>query len=147
MTTSSIEVGEDLRRILLTARTSPERWGRPRGITQDQAAHGAGISSVLYRNLENGYAPTGLLTTRVSTMVNICEFLGIPPDVLEDFGYFPVAEELRIRLTLGNKIILDLDRLNRLTPDEERALLPILDKLAQPNPRLRRKLDRLEGAA
>lgn len=126
MTASSIEVGEDLRRILLTARTNPERWGRPKGITQDQAAHGAGISAVLYRNLENGYTTT----TKVPTLVSICEFLGIPPDFLEQFGYLAIAEELRIRLRLGNKVILDLDRLSRLTPDEQRALQVILDKLA-----------------
>ena len=133
MTASSVEIGADLRRILLTARTNPERWGRPKGITQDQAAHGAGISAVLYRNLENGYTTT----TKVPTLVSICEYLAIPPEFLEEFGYRSVAEELRIRIQLGNKVILDLDRLSKLTPDEQQALQVILDKLASAPARLK----------
>jgi transcriptional regulator with XRE-family HTH domain len=131
MTATSIEIGEDLRRILRTARTAPERWGTEKGLTQDQAARGAGISPVLYRNLENGY----YISTKVPTLVGICEFLGIDPDFLERQGYQAVAEELRLRLTLGNKVILDLDRLNRLTPGEEAFLRDLLDKLiATPAP-------------
>lgn len=133
MTASSVEIGADLRRILLTARTNPERWGRPKGITQDQAAHGAGISAVLYRNLENGYTTT----TKVPTLVSICEYLAIPPEDLDQFGYKSVAEGLRIRIQLGNKVILDLDRLAQLTPDEQQALQVILDKLAEVPVRLR----------
>lgn len=143
MTATSVEIGEGLRRILLTARTTPGRWGTPKGLTQDQAAHGAGISAVLYRNLENGYTST----TKVPTLVNICEFLGVDPDFLDMQGYRQVAEELRIRLQLGNKVILDLDRLSRLTPAEEDELLLILEKLAQPVPRPEDRLRRLEGAA
>lgn len=125
MTATSIEIGEDLRRILRTARTTPERWGTENGLTQDQVAHGVGVSSVLYRNLENGYTRS----TKVSTLAQICEFLGIPPDDLAELGYLDVAEMLRNRLTLGNKVILDLDRLSMLTPAEEQFLASILDKL------------------
>jgi len=128
MTATSIEIGEDLRRILRAARTTPERWGTGKGLTQDQVAHGAGISSVLYRNLENGYTRS----TKSATLAAICEFLGIDPDFLDTLGYLEVAEALRSRLTLGNKVILDLDRLSRLTPDEERFLSDILAKLTVP---------------
>jgi transcriptional regulator with XRE-family HTH domain len=135
MTASSVEIGADLRRILLTARTTPGRWGTPKGLTQDQAAHGSGVSAVLYRNLENGYT----IRAKAPTLVNICEFLGIDPEFLDMRGYHQVAEELRIRLQLGNKVILDLDRLSRLTPEEEQELMFILEKLTSPG--------RMEGAA
>lgn len=125
MTATSIEIGEDLRRILRTARTAPDRWGTESGLTQDQAAHRAGVSAVLYRNLENGYTKS----TKVATLARICESLGIDPDFLDILGYLDVAETLRSRLTLGNKVILDLDQLARLTPAEEQFLAGILDKL------------------
>jgi transcriptional regulator with XRE-family HTH domain len=130
MTATSIEIGDDLRRILQVARTSPARWGTQKGLTQEEAAEGAGVSSVLYRNLENGYT----IRTKVPTLVNICQYLGIDPEFLDMRGYHPVAEELRIRLQLGNKVILDLDRLAVLSREEARELALILDKLAATPP-------------
>lgn len=125
---TSVTINEDLRTVLRVVRTSPERWGRPKGLTQDEAAARVGISKVLYRNLENGYTPS----TKSSTLVDICESLGVDPDVLSTFGYETVAQELRLRVLLGNTMFLDLDKLSILTPEEEAMLMPILDKLARP---------------
>lgn len=133
---TSVTINDDLRIVLRVVRTSPERWGRPKGLTQDQAADRAGVSKVLYRNLENGYTPS----TKISTLVDICESLGVDPDVLTTFGYEEVARELRLRVLLGNTMFLDLTRLSLLTPEEERILRPILDKLAVPVERKGKKV-------
>jgi len=117
MTATSIEIGSDLRRILLAARTNPERWGGGK-LTQEEAAHGAGVSPVLYRNLENGYTPS----TLIPTLVGICKFLGVDPDDLDSLGYGPVADGLRLRMKMEGTVIIDLRKLRGFTDDEKRAL-------------------------
>lgn len=125
---SSVTINDDLRVILRVVRTSPERWGRPGGITQEMAAKRIGISKVLYRNLETGLTES----TKISTLADVCASLGVDPDVLSTFGYEQVANELRMRVLLGNTMFLDLGRLSVLTEEEEAMLMPILDKLARP---------------
>lgn len=126
MTDASVEIGRDLRMVLKAARKSPEKWGKVNGLTQDQAAHGSMISTTWYRNLETGY----IESASVTVVANVCEFLGIGDGLLEQLGYMTVAEELRSRVKLGNKMVLDLERLSLLTPKEEATLKRILDKLA-----------------
>ena len=134
---ASVKIGEDLRQFFRVARTNRARWGRK--LTQDEAAEGADVSTVTYRNLETGQSKSA----RVETIVDICEYLGIDADTLEDRGYLTVADELRMRLALGNKMVVDLNKLTELSPHEEKELRSILAKLAA-SPRERRKL---QGAA
>jgi len=124
----SVTVNGKLQMLLHAARTSPERWGQKKGLTIEEAAERIGISKVLYRNLETGYTPS----TQLSTLANICESLGVDPDVLSKYGYEQVANELRTRIVLGKTMFLDLSRLSRLTEEEIALIAPILDKLARP---------------
>lgn len=124
----SVMLSDGLRLVLHTVRTSPERWGGAKGLTVEEAAGRIGISKVLYRNLESGYTPS----TQLSTLVTICESLGVDPEILSFYGYEQVADELRMRVIMGKTMFLDLGKLSVLTPEEVDALLPILDKLARP---------------
>ena len=125
---ASVKINDDLRLLLRIVRESPERWGSPHGLTQDEAAERCGISGSLYRQLELG----GMTSTKISTLANICQALGIRPDLLEYYGYDSVAEELRMRVATGKTIFLDLDRLSLLDPREQEVLSLLLDKLAVP---------------
>lgn len=125
---ASVTISDELRLLLRIVRESPERWGSPHGLTQDEAAERCGISGSLYRNLELGEFPS----TKISTLANICQALGIKPDLLEYYGYASVANELRMRVAMGKTIFLDLDRLSLLDPREQQVLSILLDKLAIP---------------
>lgn len=125
---ASVKISDELRLLLRIVRESPDRWGSPHGLTQDEAAERCGISGSLYRNLELG----GMTSTKTSTLVNICQALGIDPSILEHYGYQPVAEELRMRVAMGKTVFLDLDRLSLLDPREQQVLSILLDKLALP---------------
>ncbi len=125
---ASVKISDELRLLLRIVRESPERWGSPHGLTQDEAAERCGISSSLYLKLELGEFPS----TKTSTLVTICQALGIKPDLLEYYGYESVAEELRLRVALGKTIFLDLERLSLLDPREQQVLSILLDKLAVP---------------
>lgn len=125
---ASVKISDELRLLMRIVRESPERWGSPHGLTQDEAAERCGISSSLYLKLELGEFPS----TKTSTLANICQALGINPDLLEYYGYESVAEELRMRVALGKTVFLDLDRLSLLDPREQQVLSILLDKLAVP---------------
>ena len=125
---ASVKISDELRLLLRIVRESPERWGSPHGLTQDEAAERCGISGSLYRNLELG----GMTSTKTSTLANICQALGIKPDLLEYYGYSEVAKELRMRVACGRTVFLDLDRLSLLEPREQQVLSLLLDKLAVP---------------
>lgn len=125
---ASVKISDDLRLLLRIVRESPERWGSPNGLTQDEAAERCGISASLYRKVELGDFPS----TKISTLANICQALGIDPSLLEYYGYGSVAEELRMRVALGKTVFLDLDRLSLLDPREQQVLSILLDKLAVP---------------
>lgn len=125
---ASVKISDELRLLLRIVRESPERWGSPHGLTQDEAAERCGISGSLYRNLELG----GMTSTKTSTLANICQALGIDPGLLEHYGYQPVADELRMRVAMGRTVFLDLDRLSLLDSGEQQILGLLLDKLALP---------------
>lgn len=125
---ASVKISDELRLLMRVVRESPERWGSPHGLTQDEAAERCGISGSLYRNLELG----GMTSTKTSTLANICQALGIKPDVLDAYGYDAVASELRLRVVTGRTVFLDLDRLSLLEPREQQVLGILLDKLALP---------------
>jgi transcriptional regulator with XRE-family HTH domain len=125
---ASVKISDELRLLMRIVRESPERWGCPHGLTQDEAAERCGISGSLYKNLELG----GMTSTKTSTLVSICQALGIDPGILEHYGYQPVAEELRMRVAVGRTIFLDLDRLILLDSREQQILGRLLDKLALP---------------
>lgn len=125
---ASVTISDELRLLLRVVRESPERWGSPNGLSQDEAAERCGISASLYRKVELGDFPS----TKISTLANICQALGIDPTLLEHYGYQEVAEELRLRVTAGKTMFVDLDRLSLLDPREQQALGLLLDKLAVP---------------
>lgn len=125
---ASVKISDELRLLMRVVRESPERWGSPHGLTQDEAAERCGISASLYLKLELGEFPS----TKTSTLANICQALGINPGLLEYYGYGSVAEELRMRVALGKTVFLDLDRLSLLDPREQQVLSILLDKLAVP---------------
>lgn len=125
---ASVTISDDLRVLLRVIRESPERWGSPHGLDQDEAAGRCGISVSLYRQLELGR----MTSTKISTLVSICQALGIRPDVLDTYGYQLVAEELRMRVAMGRTMFVDLDRLSLLAPGEQEVLGILLDKLAIP---------------
>lgn len=123
---ASITISDDLRLLLRVVRESPERWGTPHGLTQDEAAERCGISGSLYRNLELG----GMTSTKTSTLITICQRLGIKPSLLDHYGYETIADELRLRVRLGKAMFIDLDRLALLPEYKQRMLSALLDELA-----------------
>ncbi len=125
---ASVKISDELRLLMRIVRESPERWGSPHGLTQHEAAERCGISGSLYRNLELGEFDS----TKTSTLVTICQALGIKPDILEHYGYDMVAEELRMRVATGKTVFLDLERLSLLDPRDQQVLSILLDKLALP---------------
>ena len=121
---SSVEIGNDLRRVIHAARTAPERWPGGR-MTQEEAARRIGKSPVWYRKIENG----GTVTASVTTVCDICQVLGIDPSILKILGYHDLADELDARQEMGQQVVVNLDELDVLTEDERRALGIILAKM------------------
>lgn len=132
---ASVKINDELRLLLRIVRESPDRWGSPHGLSQDEAAERCGISASLYRKVELGDFPS----TKISTLANICQALGIDPTLLEHYGYREVAEELRMRVEAGRTMFVDLDRLALLDPREQEVLGRLLDKLAVPAERKNRQ--------
>ena len=50
------DVNEQLRALLIGARKDPERWGKPRGLSQAQLADKADVSAIWLRQIETGQA-------------------------------------------------------------------------------------------
>lgn len=123
---ASVKISDDLRLLLRVVRESPERWGCPHGLSQDEAAERCGISASLYRKVELGDFPS----TKISTLANICQALGIDPSLLDHYGYESVADELRMRVQTGKTMFLDLARLELLSLKDQENLARLLDKLA-----------------
>ena len=121
---SSVEIGSDLRRVIHAARTAPERWPGGR-MTQEEAARRIGKSPVWYRKIENG----GTATASVTTVCDICQVLGISPPILKILGYDDLAAEMEARQEMGRQVVVNLDELDMLTRDEQKALEIILAKM------------------
>jgi transcriptional regulator with XRE-family HTH domain len=81
------EVKPDLQDVLVRARTNPVRWGKPKGLTQQELAKRTGVSAVWIRAIEAGRRPA-----TPATLGNICFALGIEPRWLRDNGYSEVAD-------------------------------------------------------
>jgi transcriptional regulator with XRE-family HTH domain len=118
---TSVEIGPQLRRLLYTARTSPERWpgGRP---TQDEVGARSGCTSVWYRKIENG----GVSSASLGTLLDICQVLGIDPAALRILGYDDVAEALEVRYEVNHQIVVDLDEMARVLDEAEQLALEII---------------------
>ena len=81
------EVRPDLRDVLYRARINPVRWGKPKGLTQQELAEKTGVSAVWIRAIEGGRR-----TPSTATLGNLCFALGIEPLWLRDNGYPEVAD-------------------------------------------------------
>lgn len=81
------EVKADLQDVLVRARTNPVRWGKPKGLTQQELAVKTGVSAVWIRAIEAGRRPA-----TPATLGNICFALGIEPRWLQEHGYAEVAD-------------------------------------------------------
>jgi transcriptional regulator with XRE-family HTH domain len=81
-------IGEDLRAVIYRARTNPVRWGRSRGLRQQDLAELTSVSTVYIRQIESGYRQHA----RASTLGNICYTLGMDAEFLRDLGYPDIAD-------------------------------------------------------
>lgn len=82
-----VEVRADLQDVLYRARTNPVRWGKPKGLTQQELHKKTGVSAVWIRAIESGRREPS-----VATLGNLCYALGIEPRWLRDNGYLEVAD-------------------------------------------------------
>lgn len=81
------EVRADLQDVLYRARTNPVRWGKPKGLTQQELSEKTGVSAVWIRAIEAGRRDPS-----TATLGNLCYALGIEPRWLRDNGYPEVAD-------------------------------------------------------
>lgn len=82
------EVRPDLRALIIRARKDPDRWGKKKGLSQDEAATRAGTSQVWLRQIETGYTRTA----KADTLGNIAVALGIQSRIIRALGYSDVAD-------------------------------------------------------
>ena len=72
-------IGEDLCAVIKRARRNPVRWGKPKGLRQEDLAKMAGgISTVYVRQIESGYRHEA----SAAVLGSICYALGIDPEYL-----------------------------------------------------------------
>lgn len=83
------EIGPKLRALIVHARKDP-KWGKPKGLSQQELAAKAGTSQVWLRQIETGYTNTA----KADTLGNICYVLGIDPDLIRAIGYPDVADSI-----------------------------------------------------
>lgn len=81
------EVRGDLQDVLYRARTNTVRWGKPKGLTQQELSEKTGVSAVWIRAIE-----AGRRSPSVGTLGNLCFALGIDPHWLRGHGYTEVAD-------------------------------------------------------
>jgi transcriptional regulator with XRE-family HTH domain len=84
------EVRPDLRALIIRARKDPTRWGKKKGLSQDEAASKAGTSQVWLRQIETGYTRTA----KADTLGSISLALGVPSRVIRSLGYHDVADSM-----------------------------------------------------
>lgn len=95
------EVGADLRALIIRARRDPERWGKPRGLSQAELAARAGTSEVWLRQIETGQASSA----SADTLGCICYELGIDSLILHALGYADVAGAIDASVMLKESAI------------------------------------------
>ena len=101
------EVRPDLRALIIRARKNPERWGKKKGLSQDEAARRAGTSQVWLRQIETGYTRTA----KADTLGSIAFTLGIPSRVIRALGYQDVADAID-----AAELLTELDPGERMPP-------------------------------
>lgn len=104
---------KNLRTLIRDHREDPARWGKPRGLTQKEAASKIGISPVWWRQIES--IKSGAPTASAATLASMCHMLGITSAELRKRGYSDVAHILDIRYQNGQP---DFDAV-KLSPDTE----------------------------
>lgn len=97
------DIGADLRSLIKRARRDPERWGKPRGLSQAELAAKVGMSQVWLRQIETGYTPTA----KADTLGNIMYVLDVSPDLLRTLGYGDVADAVDANIMLKENAIPD----------------------------------------
>lgn len=114
------EIGADLRALIIKARKDPERWGKPRGLSQTELAAKAGISPVWLRQIETGYTPTA----KADTLGTIMYVLEVRPDLLRTLGYPDVAASVEAEWMLHENAIPDhvINNTNRRAQETEEYL-------------------------
>lgn len=101
MRNSSVELGSDLRNLIRRYRTDRERWGKPHGLSQREAALRIGKSQVWWRQIETGYVPTAPAVT----LADMCDMLGIDTELIRALAYVDVADAMdAIAMARSNEI-------------------------------------------
>lgn len=96
-----VEPGTDLRALIRAGRKDPSRWGKPRGLSQAEAAAKVGISQVWWRQIETGYTPTAA----ADTLAAMCDMLDIDQRLIRGLGYPDVADAMdAIEIRRSNSI-------------------------------------------
>lgn len=103
MTSPKAELDEHIRNLIIRHRRDPQRWGKKHGLTQREAADAVGISVVWWRQIETGYTPSAGITT----LADMCDFLGIDPTLLRALGYGQVADAMDAIVMMRENAIPD----------------------------------------
>ena len=104
MTAAPIEIGSDLRHLILRYRRDPDRWpGTKTGLSQDQAAERARISAAWWRQIENGYADSA----GAITLADMCNVLGIETGLIRTLGYTEIADAMDASYIEQHELIPD----------------------------------------
>jgi transcriptional regulator with XRE-family HTH domain len=132
------DIGPELRALIVRARKNPVRWGKPRGLSQQELATLAGTSAVWLRQIETGYTQTAT----ASTLGSICYTLGIKPYLIKKLGYKDIAqvvEDCTNQAKLYTPQTLDdpeqhLRDTPGLTSDEKEQLIDALQEIRRQEP-------------
>jgi transcriptional regulator with XRE-family HTH domain len=123
MTNITGRPGDRLRALIRSARKDPERWNKPRGLTQRELALMIGLSQVWVRQIECGYvqsAPAG-------TLASICYRLRIDVAYVRELGFTDVADAVDAMMML-DQVLPTTEGHLRATPgltDDQRELLVV----------------------
>lgn len=117
--------GARLRALIRAARRDPERWDKPKGLTQRELALMIGRSQVWVRQIESGYVPSA----PADTLASICYRLRIDVAYVRELGFTDVADAVDAMTMLDQVHVLPTteDHL-RATPgltDDQREQLVI----------------------
>ena len=121
MTTAPIEIGSDLRNLILRYRRDHTRWpGTKKGLSQAEAAERANISTAWWRQIENGYVDSA----GAVTLADMCNVLGIEVEIIRMLGYVQIADAMDASVieaheSIPDHIIDSKARLRRLDPSPE----------------------------
>lgn len=94
-------IGADLRGEMRRLRRHPVKWGKPRGLTQQELADMAGISPIWVRQVE-----TGAKGASPNTVGRLCYTLELPVKWLRDRRYYDIAY---VVAELGNASVTSRD--------------------------------------